>query len=240
VRFHRRTGVPAERKPLLDDGRFWVYKDGPLNSWSPANWMPAAAAKMIELDPACTDSPKDGKTCMKVKISNWQDPYWCGVAFAVPDPNDPNGAYWGKGPAKGWDLRGAKRVVFWARAPKPCAVQFKAMIMGDQTFGDSAKFPAQTDYLELTDKWKEYSIAIDANVQNVSRVVSAFAFVTRGMLSPRRIRPSSSRSMRSIGTLARPPASPWPRRPQIGSTSTATRTRTAGSPAAGCPKRPPR
>lgn len=171
---------PAKDEPLTKDQtnkrRFWVYRDSNLNEWIPANWMPSQAVKMItafELD--SEDNPYEGENCIRVEIGNWTAPYWCGIAWAVPHPSQPGEAYWGERSAPGWDLTGAKRLVFRARAPEKCAVQFKACILGDKKHGDAARFPAQTRYITLTSEWTKYSI--DVSRIDLSRVVSGFCFV---------------------------------------------------------------
>jgi len=169
--------VKNNRPELNEQKRFWVYEDSHLNLWKAANWMPQEATTMIKVfDPNCEENPKFGKRCIRVRIEKWTEPNWCGVAWAIPNPKDPAGGYWGEEPAPGWDLRGAKRVVFWARAPKPCRVQFKAAIIGDKPYGDSAASPAQTDWLSLTPEWKEYTI--DLKNVDLSRVITGFCFVT--------------------------------------------------------------
>ena len=177
-------GSDAGRKPeLTRQKRFWVYQDSPLNSWIPGNWMPEEAGKIIAtFDTQCKDHPKSGTRCIHVRIDKWQSPYWCGVAFAVPNPKDIDKPYWGEEKTVGWDLRGAKRVVFWARAPKPCSVRFKVCILGDKKYGDSATFPVQTEFITLTPKWKQYSI--DLKGVNLSRVVTGFCFVTNRNSQP--------------------------------------------------------
>ncbi len=162
---------------LAAGNRFWVYRDTFLNSWIPGNWMPAESAKIIRVfDPACADQPKSGTSCLHVRIEEWSQPYWAGVACAVPNPEDVDKPYWGETEAGGWDLRGAKRVVFWARSPSQSRIQFKACIMGDKPYGDSQKRPAATSYITLTPDWQEYSI--DVGNADLSRVVTGFCFVT--------------------------------------------------------------
>ena len=179
------TAPSSNRKPILTkQKRFWVYDDFSLNSWIPANWMPKNASKIITIfNPSCKDHPKGRSRCIHVRIDKWRSPYWCGVAWAIPNPKNAGKPYWGKEPARGWDLRGAKRVVFWARAPKKCRVQFKVCILGDKKYGDSAPFPAQTEFITLTPKWKQYSI--DLKGVNLSRVVTGFCFVTNRDSQPK-------------------------------------------------------
>jgi len=169
--------VTNKTPELTKDKRFWVYEDSHCNLWKPANWMPEEASQMIEpIDVNCETNPQSGKRCIHIRIAKWTAPYWCGVAWAVPHPKDPGAGYWGVKPAPAWDLRGAKRVVFWGRAPKKCRVRFKVCICVDQPHGDSAADPAATPWLLLSPEWKQFTL--DLKGVDLSRVISGFCFVT--------------------------------------------------------------
>lgn len=148
---------PENRKPMLtEDGRFWVYQDTMLNSWTPGNWMPAQASEIINtFNLKSEEDPQSGEQCIHFRIDRWQAPYWTGIAFAVPNPKDRDAPYWGETPTRGWDLHGARRIVFWARSPNESRAQFKASIIGDKPYGDSAGRPVATEFLTLTSEWKQ-------------------------------------------------------------------------------------
>jgi hypothetical protein len=175
--FGEPAAAPVAIEKVPEGYRFWVYRDKHKNGWTPANWMPEQAPEMIKkFAHDSTDNPYEGENCLHVRIDRFVAPYWCGVAWALEDPARPQEAYWGETPLPAWDLRGARKVVFWARAPRPCRVQFKVATFGDKRYGDSARLPAQSRFVELTPEWKRYEI--DVSRLDLRRVVSGFCFVT--------------------------------------------------------------
>lgn len=152
------SGVQKAALPLV------VY--GPNAAAAPfiaSGFMGNLAA--IKLDPASTDTPHSGKTCLKVSYTASDN--WGGVAWQNPENN------WGD-KAGGWDLTGAKTLSFWARGAQGGeVVSFSYGLIGpDKPFHDTGK--GTLDKVALTKDWKQYTI--DLKGQDLSRIVSGFSY----------------------------------------------------------------
>jgi len=166
-------GRPAVAGPAPAPKRYWVYRDAESkeNNGHWTNVMPAEGAKMLKLNMAWKTDPNAGATCVRVDIK-WQEPLWCGLAVSSqPD-------YWGEDVKKeAFDLSGAKKLVFHARgAAGGEYIQVKCAITGDKKFGDSAKGPAESEWIKLDKSWKAYEV--DLSKTNLKRVVTPFCFVS--------------------------------------------------------------
>ncbi len=120
----------------------------------PANYIPAGFMgdhKSIHLDPACTEQPQAGKTCLRCEFA--ADTGWGGVVWQSP-PGD-----WGdKG--GGYDLTGAKELTFCARGEKGGeAVNFLfGTIAEPKKFFDTGK--GALEKTTLTREWQRFSIPV--------------------------------------------------------------------------------
>lgn len=176
------------RKPQFDaEGRFWIYGSGAKGKlpFVPYGFMPEEAAKMVEMNVASKEKPNaepgerpDESTCISVRI-NWAQPNWCGVAF-ISGPDAPQ--WWAKD-ARGWhyDLSSLKkkRLVFHARSNGSARIQVKFAILGDQPYGDSLKFPAESRWLSLKSDWQRFELDLSKYRQSdLSRICNGFTFVT--------------------------------------------------------------
>ena len=156
-----------------EENRWYVYRDADFRDnhghWT--NVMPEEGAKMMKRNMAEKAKPHDGASCIRIDIQ-LKRPHWCGVAVASqPD-------YWGKQEKKpAFDLRAAKKLVFHARGARggEC-IQVQAAITGREEFGDSAKLPAETQWLALTKDWQKYEL--DVTGCDLSRVVTPFVVLT--------------------------------------------------------------
>ncbi len=112
----------------------------------PSGWMGNYEA--IERDECCEDNPHSGKSCIKITYNDVKK--WCGIVWQDP-PND-----WGD-EFGGWDLTGAKRLVFWARGDKGGElIEFKFGILGrNKAYPDSGR--GSLGRVKLTTEWKEFS-----------------------------------------------------------------------------------
>ena len=140
-----------------------VYGPNAAAAFTASGYMGNTGA--IKLDPASTDSPRVGKTCLKVSYTASDN--WGGVAWQNPDGN------WGSKPG-GWDLRGARTLSFWARGDKGGEiVSFSYGLIGlDQPFHDTSK--GTLDKAVLTKEWKQYTF--DLKGQDLSCIVTGFAY----------------------------------------------------------------
>lgn len=153
---------PAARKAALPLVLFGTGAKSAV-PFTPAGYMGNTAA--IKMDTASTDSPRAGKTCLKVSYAaadNWGGVVWQDAA------ND-----WGDHPG-GWDLTGASRLTFWARgASGGESVTFLFGLLGkDKTYPDSAT--GKLDRVTLTSGWKSYTL--DLKGLDLSRIKTGFCW----------------------------------------------------------------
>ena len=119
------------------------------------------------------DRPHSGKSCIRVAYKPRDG--WAGVVWQDP-AND-----WGNAPG-GYDLKGSKRLSFWARGEKGGeAVNFGLGSIGpEKPFFDSAKLALNG--IKLTRDWKQYTI--DLTAADLSRIKSGFLFSLAGAGTP--------------------------------------------------------
>ncbi|HAZ65060.1 MAG TPA: hypothetical protein DCZ72_15825 [Armatimonadetes bacterium] len=119
----------------------------------------------LVLDPASTDAPHGGTHCLRVDYRAVGG--WAGVVWQDP-AND-----WRGEQAGGWDLRGARRLSFWARGAaggERLTVRFGLTQTGD--YRDSAQGELA---VTLTDAWQQFSL--DVADLDLSRVKTGFCLV---------------------------------------------------------------
>ena len=153
---------------------FVIYseKGSPTNHYAPSGWM--GNIKAIRLDEGCRTQPHSGATCLRLEYQAAAE--WGGVVWQDPE-ND-----WGKAPG-GWNLTGAKRLVFWARGDKGGELVscFKFGVLGTgNKFHDTASGSLNT--VRLTTDWKRYSI--DVSDKNLSCIKTGFAWIVVGQGKP--------------------------------------------------------
>ena len=153
-----------------DFQKFTVYQDKPSrNHYVPSGYIPNG--KCVAVDDAWQQNCQEGRSCIKNTFDRdcaTLNMIWAGVFWLQPANN------WGdeKG---GFDLTGAKKLVFWARGEKGGEViTFK---MGG--VGLASKYPdtdaASLDLVTLTTEWKEYSI--DLSFKNLGHITGGFCWV---------------------------------------------------------------
>ena len=159
--------APAARLPLT------VYDEAgdPNPPYAPSGWMGDTAA--IAMQPECSERPAHGKTCLRVEVRATSG--WAGVLWQSP-PGD-----WGERPG-GWNLTGAKRLVFLARGAKGGEkVTFQVGGLGrDKPYPDSA--PPVKREATLSTAWAE--IAIDLAGVDLSRIKTGFGWVVGSQPAP--------------------------------------------------------
>lgn len=160
-------GLCEEEKPFKE---FVVYKDksGP-NHFVPSGYMPDG--QCIKQQDNWQDNCQQGKTCIKVTYDipcSINGRGWAGVYWLNPADN------WGdrKG---GFNLTGAKKLVFWARGEKGGETIAEFKIGG---VGIAREFPDSDTVgigpVLLTDTWKQYSI--DLRGRDLSYISGGFAW----------------------------------------------------------------
>ncbi len=154
---------------------FYIYHDGfhRLNHYCPSGWMGDWGD--IKLNERWMKNPKSGKSCIQIKYTaeRKQGAGWAGIYWQNP-PNN-----WGTSKG-GYDLRGAKKLFFYARGEKGGElVEFKCGGITGQ-YSDSAA--ATSGPIELTKKWKLYEI--DLADMDLSYISGGFCVVFSGQMNP--------------------------------------------------------
>ena len=142
------------------------------NHYFPSGWM--GNIKAIRLDEGCQFQPHNGATCLRLEYQAAAD--WGGVVWQDPE-ND-----WGRVPG-GWNLTGAKKLVFWARGDKGGELVscFKFGVLGrGNRFYDTAN--GSLDAVRLTSAWKQYTI--DVSGKDLSCLKTGFAWIVVGQGKP--------------------------------------------------------
>ncbi|MBK9120548.1 MAG: hypothetical protein IPM18_13260 [Phycisphaerales bacterium] len=165
------AGETAPRPP------FCVYRDAhaPQNHFTPTGRQGDAGD--VHVDEAWRTNPRSGDTCIKLTLAvrgagpnlcDYGPPCrWAGLRWLHPAHN------WGRDEAHagvGFDLRGYRRLTFWARAAAPGTVSFTVGGV-DTEYGDSLAFPATAVHRIDTD-WRQYSI--DLTGCDLRHVIAGF------------------------------------------------------------------
>ncbi len=145
---------------------FNIYTDksSPGNHYVPSGWM--GDFSDIKVDDRWMEDAHSGTTCVRIDYlpHRSQGAGWMGVYWQNPANN------WGSKKA-GFDLTGAKKLVFWARGEKGGEIisEFKiGGITGEFSDSDSAGIgPAM-----LTSDWKEYKIDLEG--KDMSHIIGGF------------------------------------------------------------------
>ncbi len=137
----------------------------------PSGWM--GNTKALKADQQSADQPHAGKTCLRIDYREGEG--WAGIVWQSPAGD------WGDRPG-GWDLGGAKQLVFWARGSKGGeVVSFEFGLLGaDKPFGDTGHGKLADVTLER--EWREYRIPLEG--ADLSRIKTGFAFVVKGQKAP--------------------------------------------------------
>lgn len=134
--------VPKKELP------FYIYQDGGELPYIPTGYM--GNHKAITVDVNCTEEVHTGETAIKIGFDAFSD--WYGVAFVDP-AND-----WGD-ILGGYDIQGAKKFTFWAKASKKnvkATIGF-GLIDKNKPFPDTSK---KSKEIKLGTKWKKYTIKL--------------------------------------------------------------------------------
>ena len=151
--------------------KFIVYQDkSSANRFVPSGYMPTG--ECIKMDDAWQKDCHEGKTCLRVTYDitcSANSRRWAGVYWLHPADN------WGdkKG---GFNLIGAKKLVFWAKGEKggEQIAEFKIGGVGmNRDYPDSDS--ASIGPVILTQQWREYSI--DLRGKDLSSISGGFAWI---------------------------------------------------------------
>jgi hypothetical protein len=134
----------------------------------------------ITVDDGCAATPHSGKTCLKIAYSakGSQGAGWMGIYWQNPANN------WGT-QMGGYDLKGYKKLTFWARGEKGGEKsEFKVGGIKDHRFPHCDSFgPESTGVVKLAQEWQKYEI--DLKGKDLSSVLGGFCWVTNNPENPR-------------------------------------------------------
>ena len=174
--------------PPKRDGPFYVYCDAGDgdNHFAPSGLDGDTGD--ITFDEAWSDNPHSGRTCIRIDYSAAGDgPHkceygppcrWASLRWLQPTGN------WGKKDrfaGQGIDLRGYRRVTFWARAERDCRIKF-AVGGIDGPYGDSEPYPRST-LADLSTAWQRYEI--DLRGADLGHIIGGFGWDTNWEQNPK-------------------------------------------------------
>ena len=160
---------------LAADSPWFIYRDAssPDNHGFWTNVIPAGADNALRVDLA---APAQGGTVVRLDF-DLNRARWSGIVVASAP------GYWGAEAGPGFDLAGARALVFRARGENGGErIRVKAAVAGDQPFGDSALLPLDSGWLTLGADWQEFRI--DAAGRDLSRVVTPFLVMANDKHNP--------------------------------------------------------
>jgi hypothetical protein len=145
-----------------DAGKFfYIYHDkgDRQNHYIPSGWMGDYGD--LKLNEAYMQDPADGRTAIEwtYNAQAKQGANWAGAYWQAPANN------WGDKPG-GYNLRGYKRLTFWAKADRIAKIaEFKVGGITGQ-YSDTADVGLSN--VELGTKWQKYTIDLkDADLQHI-------------------------------------------------------------------------
>jgi len=158
------------------DGIFYVYTDrgARVNHYIPSGWMGDYGD--IKMDENYKEKPHSGTTCIRFDYSakGKQGANWAGIFWQNP-PNN-----WGEKKG-GFDVRGAKKLTFWARGEKGTE-----RIMEFKMGGISGTYPDSDSTgigpIDLTAEWQKYEI--DLAYADLSYINGGFCWATNADSNP--------------------------------------------------------
>ena len=141
----------------------------------PGGWMGDYGD--IKLESSCSDLPDSKPACVKISYSaaRAQGIGWAGIYWLYPDKN------WGSMP-EGRDLRGAKKVLFWAKGDKGGErAEFKVGGVSGK-FSDSVQPALSIGPVFLSQEWQKFTIDLERT--DLSHVIGGFCWVTNEEQNP--------------------------------------------------------
>lgn len=153
---------------------FVIYQDGNSKYYYATGWMGDYGD--LNLNQNDRTEPVRGKSGMKFIYTarKMQNKGWVGIFWQNPMNN------WGtiKG---GFNLTGAKKLVFWARGQNGGeTVEFKMGGLSGGAYSDTAT--ATAGGVKLTKDWKQYSI--DLSGLDLTRIVGGFCVILNSLATP--------------------------------------------------------
>ncbi len=163
--------VQAQSSESKTFNKFIVYQDKTSpNRYVPSGYMPTG--ECIKMEDSWVQDCHEGKSCVKVTydtVCSSKSRQWAGVYWLHPADN------WGdvKG---GYNLTGAKKLVFWAKGEKGSEQIAEFRIGG---VGATRAYPdsdsASIGPVILSQQWRQYSI--DLRGKDLSYISGGFSWI---------------------------------------------------------------
>ena len=166
--------LKAQDVPYFEPFSVYSDKNARGNHYVPSGWMGDSSDVMV--NDACVDQPHSGNTCIKVvyKPDASQGARWAGVYWQNP-PNN-----WGQKKG-GYDLTGAKRLVFWARGEKG-GERVEEVKIGGITGVYQDSDTAVVGPVILTTDWQQFTIDLEG--RDLSYISGGFCWATNLDVNP--------------------------------------------------------
>ena len=163
--------VHAQTSTNKPFNKFVVYQDKTSpNRYIPSGYMPTG--ECIKMEDAWSQDCHEGKSCIKVTydtVCSAKSRQWAGVYWLHPADN------WGtvKG---GYNLTGAKKLVFWAKGEKGAEqiAEFKVGGVGTNNAYPDSDF-ASIGPVILLQQWRQYTI--DLRGKDLSSISGGFSWI---------------------------------------------------------------
>lgn len=166
--------LQAQSVEFFEPFNVYTDKNARGNHYSPSGWM--GDYSDIAFTDAWKENPHSGMSCIKItyKPNASQGARWTGMYWQNP-PNN-----WGEKKG-GYDLTGAKKLIFWARGEKGGERIEEVKIGGlSGTYPDSDI--AAAGPIILTKDWQEYSINLDG--KDLSYISGGFVWASNLDVNP--------------------------------------------------------
>ena len=176
--------LPADNRSFTADPGSLIDKNEYLqNHYTPSGWMNYVLGATI-VDSRYNENPYLGDSCFKISWNGqsgsdgWK---WAGIIWQEPEDE------WFGGIGKGYDLRGAEYLTFWARTDDftyegaPAGKDMKIEVYFGYPGDSSGKTPNST--VTLTTQWQQYSIFVIG--RNMSHVSNGFSVIFKDINTPR-------------------------------------------------------
>jgi len=151
------------------------------NHYIPSGWMGNQSG--LTLDENWNDACYAGDSCIRAAYTPG-GANWAGIYWQTPENN------WGTVQGAGFDLTGATKLTFWARGEE--GGEKIAFLAGgisgaypdslSKTYTDDCVISGADCFINLTDKWQQYTISLEG--KNLSHIIGGFAFVTNTPSNP--------------------------------------------------------
>ena len=178
--------LPADNRSFTADPASLIDKNDYLqNHYTPSGWLNYVPGKTI-VDSRCAENPYSGDSCFKISWNGQAGAdggKWAGIIWQEPEGE------WFGGLGKGYDLRGADYLTFWARTDDftyegaPAGKDMKIEVYFGYPGDSSGQRSPIEVWPELTTEWNQYIVPVLGN--DMSHVSNGFTVMFKDVNTPR-------------------------------------------------------